>query len=159
MKKNINTNEEIIKFLLSLEKKSQNHKIIVSVNRDKFNNSVLSNILTENEFIDKLLLLESDNYISLNFPAHKDLKYYIEIFLTPKSLHYFENKKQNKKLQREKHLNEFRAWVTLIIAIIGLILSIYNTFYINETKNNDNKDNSIIMQEQTEALNRNSLFC
>lgn len=58
--------------------------------------------------------------------------------ITPKGIAYLEdNKKQDKKERREKRtafINSFRAWITLGIALVGLILSVYNTIQANILK-------------------------
>lgn len=58
--------------------------------------------------------------------------------ITPKGIAYLEDKKkQNRKEQKEKRssfLNSFRAWITLGIALFGLILSIYNAIQTNKVK-------------------------
>lgn len=128
----ISTKDQVIKFLLSLDREYKSNGIQVSVSRNNFNESDLSPI-GENEFMYQLSLLEASGYITVNFrTGYRDLTYYINVILHDSVLNYFDNKKQFIRKSKREFWNEFRAWITLILAILGFVLSILSLYLQSE---------------------------
>ena len=119
-----NTKEEVIKYLLSLDKEYKNGEVSVTVNRSGFNSSVISP-LGEAEFINQISLLEVEKIIQIKYSSGRrgDLKYYITIILENPILKYFEIKKEKSKTKAYKIFTEVRLWFALIISIISLVFS------------------------------------
>lgn len=63
-----NTKEEVIKYLLSLDKEYKNGEVSVTVNRSGFNSSVISP-LGEAEFINQISLLEVEKIIQIKYSS------------------------------------------------------------------------------------------
>ena len=148
----LNTKEQVIKFLLSLNRDYVNNHIQVSVSRDKFNESDLSHI-GENEFINQLSLLETSELITVKFrTCHRDLKYYIDIILNDPILNYFDKKSKESKKSKREFWNEFRAWITLILAILGFVLSILSLYQQFEQSENDADSNTSYIEDNQESV-------
>ena len=116
----LSTKEQVIMFLLSLEREYKSNNIQTSVSRNKFNDSDISNI-GENEFINQLSILETAGLITVNFSTgHRDLKYYITVILHEPILNYFDNKKKN-----VKHIiwELVKFLIPTIISIIALVIA------------------------------------
>lgn len=123
-----NKREAVISFLLNLEREYTKGNLHVSVSRISFNIPEM----TEEEFIYEISLLESDSFISVNFPTgRRDLSYYITVKLLPPILHYHENKKITKKQNRTKWI---QFWIPVTISTLALLWNICNTIYSSYLK-------------------------
>ena len=75
------------------------------------------------------MILETEGYISNYFYSpHKTLEHSVIITLYESCINYFEHKKQAQKHNRKELIKEFRAWITLIIAIAGFVLSVISLY-------------------------------
>lgn len=120
--------ETVIDFLLNLDREYTKGKLHVDVSRKSFN---IPN-MTEEEFIYEISLLESDYFISVNFPSgHRDLSVYITITLCPPILHYYENKSVIKKQNTTKWI---QFWIPVVISTLALLWNIGNTIYSSYLK-------------------------
>ena len=126
MKKNIK--EQVIKYLLSIDREYPNNQIQVSVSRKGFADSMIA-FLGEDELFNQLSILQTEGYITVkNRTGHKDLRYYIDVVLHEQLINYFTNKKIQSKKSRREFFNEIRAWITLLISICAFALSIYSLY-------------------------------
>lgn len=123
-----NKRETVIDFLLNLDREYTKGKLYVNVSRKSFN---IPN-MAEDEFINEISLLESDYFISVNFPTgHRDLSHFITITLNPPILHYYENKKSIKK---QNHTKWIQFWIPVTISALALLWNICNTIYSSYLK-------------------------
>ncbi|WP_024347372.1 hypothetical protein [Lacrimispora indolis] len=119
--KTISTREQIIKYLLSLQREYKKNQIQVTISRNSFNGSDISNI-GEQELINQLAILETEGLITVNFLGPKrDLSCYITIILHDTVLNYFDNKKQIKITQRNQWI---QFWIPVSISVVALVVSI-----------------------------------
>ncbi len=119
--KKLSTKEQIIKYLLSLEREYKKNQIQVTISRNGFNESDISNI-GEHELINKLAILETERFITVNFLGPKrDLSCYITIVLHDTVLNYFDNKKQTIIIQRNYWI---QFWIPVSISAVALVVSI-----------------------------------
>lgn len=119
--KKLSTKEQIIKYLLSLQREYKKNQIQVTISKNAFNKSNISHI-GEQELIGQLAILETEGFIAVNFLSPKrDLTYYITIVLYNRILNYFDNKIQAKIIQRNQWI---QFWIPVSISAIALAVSI-----------------------------------
>ena len=91
---------------------------IVSVSK----NDIGTINLTEQEIIQTLYLLQEDGYISIKEKSiHDDLSRYWSVALKSSCIHYFENKKSEK---RSKRNNWIQFWIPVALSAAAIIVSI-----------------------------------
>lgn len=113
--------EQVIKYILSIDREYKNNRLSVDISRKNFNESELS-FISEEEFINQLSLLETEGYITVNFrTGDRNLQYYITVILHDLIINYFENKKL-KNIEIRNQWIQF--WIPISISIAALIVSI-----------------------------------
>lgn len=113
--------EQVIKYILSIDREYKNNRLSVDISRKNFIESELS-FISEEEFINQLSLLETEGYITVNFrTGDRNLQYYITVILHDLIINYFENKKL-KKIEIRNQWIQF--WIPISISIAALIVSI-----------------------------------
>lgn len=122
MKNQLTKEERLIEFLNAKYEDSKTNE--VSINKHELPDLNLS----EKEGSRIIYLLQEERLLTIKKKSvHNDFSISWKVTLSPSCVHYFENKKFNKKEQSRILFNEIRAWITLIIAIIALIHSICTT--------------------------------
>lgn len=122
MKNKLTKEERLIEFLNQKYENSNTNE--VSINKHELPDLNLS----EQEAARIIHLLQEEGLLHIQRKSvHNDFSVFWTIALMPSCVHYFENKKFDRKEQRRILFNEIRAWITLIIAIAALIHSIYTT--------------------------------
>lgn len=113
--------EQVIKYILSIDREYKNNRLSVDISRKNFIESELS-FISEEEFINQLSLLETEGYITVNFrTGDRNLQYYITVILHDLIINYFENKKL-KNIEIRNQWIQF--WIPISISIAALIVSI-----------------------------------
>lgn len=122
MNNKLTKEEQIIKFFNTEYANSNTNE--VSISRKDVQNLGLS----EKEASRIIHLLKEEDLLHIKQKSnHNDFSVFWKVALMPQCVHYFENKKVNKRTKIINFLKEFRAWDTLVIALIALIHSIYTT--------------------------------
>lgn len=122
MKTELTKEEILIEFFNMEYENSDTNEVVIDKNDVKNLN------ISEREASRIIHLLQEENMLHIKQKSiHNDFSMYWTIALMSPCIHYFENKKFNKKEQRRILFNEIRAWITLAIAIVALIHSIYTT--------------------------------
>lgn len=121
-----NTKDNVIRYLLSLDREFKNNVLYVNISHKNFNESKISKI-GEEELINQLMLLDTERLIKLKFRTGcRNLDYYIPTILSNDIIHYFDKKKK----QKIRNYIEVVKWlVPIIISLLALIISILS--YIN----------------------------
>ena len=74
--------------------------------------------------IQTIHLLQEEKLLSIKDKSvHNDFSKFWTIILRSACVHYFENQRIDKKNKIINFFKEFRAWITLAIAILSLIIS------------------------------------
>lgn len=121
MNKKLTTEEKLMQFLISEYNKDNNNSNEISISATDIKDLEL----TENEASRTLLLLETSNYFTIKEKStHNNFSRFWTVELNQFGTHYFDNKKEDKIEKRRKSFEEFRAWITLIVAILAFGLSI-----------------------------------
>ena len=116
--------EKLIKFFLEENQNSNTNEVSI----DKSDLSKLN--LTEKEASRCIHFLQEDGILNIcQKSKHNDFDIFWKVRLTSKCKYYFENKKEDKIQNRRGKNEEFRQWITLLIAIISLILSVLSIFF------------------------------
>lgn len=115
-----NTNKEkLILFLNNEFSKSKTNNIYI------YKSDISSIGLTEQQITQTLSLLEDDKYIEImSQSVHDNLSMPWSIKVKSSCIDYFDKKKTTRNQLIIKVLKEIRAWGTLAIAILSLILSL-----------------------------------
>ena len=122
MSKKLTIEEKLMQFLISEYNKDNNSSNEISINATDIKDLGI----TENEASRTLLLLETSNYFTIKAKSvHNNFSRFWTVELNQFAIHYFDNQKESKIEKRRKSFEEFRAWVTLLIAILAFGLSIY----------------------------------
>lgn len=122
MSKKLTIEEKLMQFLISEYNKDNNNSNEISINATDIEDLGI----TENEASRTLLLLETSNYFTIKAKSvHNNFSRFWTVELNQFAIHYFDNQKESKIEKRRKSFEEFRAWVTLLIAILAFGLSIY----------------------------------
>lgn len=123
-KKDQKEQDKIIKFLLDCKRDSNNE-----INISK--NDLAEKKIEEEKFLQCInQISDSPNkLIDVHYRgAQKDLSIYVTIKLKQDIFSYFKNKKIQERKDRRENYGEFRAWITLAIAALGLLLSIASIY-------------------------------
>lgn len=113
----MNNEEKLISFLNEEFSKSKTNKVSIC-------KSDIPTIGLSEQQITQSLSLMDEKYIKiLNKSVHDDLSAPWSIMLDDSCVYYFVNKKSNRNQLILTILKEFRAWGTLAIAILSLILA------------------------------------
>lgn len=122
MSKKLTIEEKLMQFLISEYNKDNNSSNEISINATDIKDLGI----TENEASRTLLLLETSNYFTIKAKSvHNNFSRFWTVELNQFAIHYFDNQKESKIEKRRKSFEEFRAWATLLIAILAFGLSIY----------------------------------
>ena len=101
--------------------KSQKHKKPFHIEDEDIANALLiSSLIKKEEVMVNENAIDEDGDLPL--PIYKSTGRYL---LTPDGEYYIDYRKNK---NRNNFKNEFRAWVTLVIAIAGLALSVYSIY-------------------------------
>ena len=118
MKKQLNTEEKIIQFLISEYNLQNNASNNISICKTDIKNIGI----TESEASRTLLLMQTSNLLFIkNKSVHNDFSRFWTVELTDSCIHYFDNKKEKKI---EKRNNWIQFWIPVTISILALIVSI-----------------------------------
>lgn len=118
MKTKLTKEEILIEFLNNKYKNSDTNEVVV----DKADVKKLN--ITEQEASRTLHLLQEDNMLHIKQKSqHNDFNMFWTIALMSPCIHYFDNKKLDKRTKIINFFKELRAWATLIIAILSFILA------------------------------------
>ncbi|MCI8557425.1 MAG: hypothetical protein HFI19_06610 [Lachnospiraceae bacterium] len=122
MKKQLTGEEQLIEcFIEKFENKNSLDISISCKDADKLN-------MPEKEVMQYIAIMEDRKWLRVTKKSvHNDLSIPCNIHLDSTCIDYFKNKQVHNKQTRKEFWNEFRAWITLIIALIALIHSIYST--------------------------------
>lgn len=123
----MNINEELIKYLLSLKMEYKNGETSVYTSELLYSETPIQN-LNKVQFCNELRVLESEGFVKLKFGDNRTLANGVTITLFPKTIHYFDIKEQQRKFKNKEIRKEIRAWITLIIAIAGFVLSVISLY-------------------------------
>lgn len=116
------TKDKIIEFLISEYNKDNTKTNEINISKIDIENINLS----ESDASKTIHLLETSGYLRIKYKsAHNDFSRFWTVILNDSCIEYFSNQKNNKKKNRRKSFEEFRAWITLIISILAFVLSIY----------------------------------
>lgn len=128
------TNEEqIIKYLNNELTNSRNNT--VSIDRTDLNKIGLS----EQEVIQSIYLLKEDDFFDIvQKSVHDDFSVFWKLALKPKCINYFQNKDKERRLSNKEKRSETMAWITLIVAILALFVSIFS-IYLQFFRSSDDK--------------------
>lgn len=120
MKKKLTKEEQLIEcFIKKYEDKKSLDISINCKDAEKLN-------MPEDEVMQYIATMEDRKWLrTTKKSVHNDLRIPCNMHLTSVCIDYFKNKQVRKKQTRKEFWNEFRAWITLIIALIALIHSIY----------------------------------
>lgn len=117
------TKEEImLKHLLIAEQRKPNKVCFGTENYNGIKG------IAKSEFVKILDNLEKDNLVSTYFYGRHDTSTMCEITLLSGGIHYFENKKREQKANRRVKETIIREWITIVISVIALILSVFSIY-------------------------------
>lgn len=119
-----NKNKEIVIKLL-LEKYSENNSNKINFSRKDCENLNIS----ESDVSRIIQRLQQDELLHIEAKSmHNDFSRFWTLELNSKCIDYFKNKKDNIIDKRRITSSEVRAWITLAIAILAFILSIFSLY-------------------------------
>lgn len=119
MKKKLTKEEQLIKFLNKEYENSDTNEVSV------YKNDVLCLNISEQEASRTIHLLQEGDPLRIRQKSpQNDFSMPWTVALMPSCIHYFDNKKLNKRTKIKNFFKESRAWITLIIAILSFILAI-----------------------------------
>lgn len=117
------TKEEImLKYLLTAEQRKPNEVCFGTENYNDIKE------IAKSEFVKILDNLEKDNLVSTYFYGHHDTSSMCEITVLSGGIHYFEHKKSEQKSNRRVKGTIIREWITIVISVIALILSVFSIY-------------------------------
>lgn len=120
MKKQTNTEEKVIQFLISKYSIYNNATNSISISKA----DIESIGITESEASRTLLLMQTSNILIVKEKSvHNDFRRFWTVELTNSCIHYFDDKKERKI---EKRNNWIQFWIPVTISIFALIVSIIN---------------------------------
>ncbi len=118
MKKQLTKEEQLIQFFNEKFKNSKTNEVTIS------RNDIPKLNMSEQEASQTIHLLQEENLLRIkDKSAHNNFDKFWTIILRSSCIHYFENQKINKKTKIINFFTEFRAWITLGIAILSLIIA------------------------------------
>jgi len=109
----LSDDEKLILFLNEKFHKISNNSNVVTVRRLDISSLGMS----EQDIAKILLLLEAGNYKS----THNDFSKFWTIVLKPSCVYYFDNKKETKRLERNKWI---QFWIPVTVSVGALVVSI-----------------------------------
>lgn len=130
------------------EQENKNKEIIINLLLDKYFSGDSNEIHFSKEDCKKINISETDVSRIIHIlqeekllhikqkSVHNDFSRYWVLQIFPLCVNYFQIKKNNTTEKHRKSASEFRAWVTLIIAVLAFLLSIlslYLQFFHKET--------------------------
>ena len=123
MKQHQNIEKQLVKLLLSKYNESKNAE--VSITQKDVQNLNLS----EKEVVKTIYIMKDKGLLDIGFHStHDNFSTCWKLTLKRPCIEYFEIQKVNKRNERRKTFNEFRAWITLLISILAFCLSIYSIY-------------------------------
>ncbi len=153
MDKDTKLTDDIVKYLLLLKRHVKNDG--THVYADKESLRCLQINITESEFIEKLGEIQEAKLIDFKFTSvDRKMSSYIDIILRDPIFNYSKNKKKEKRKLRRAFWQEFRAWITLVIALCGLVISIYSCSKSEAVK--EDEDSSYTQEESSDINNHTS---
>ncbi len=149
MKKQLTKEEQLIEYFIQ---KYENKKSLdISIGCKDAENLNMS----EEEVIQYITIMSDKNWLQINKKSvHNNLNIPCNIHLDPICLDYFKNKQVHKKQTRREFWVEFRAWLTLIIALIALIHSIFTA----DSKNVSSQTSLHGLPESVSSLSDNQVL-
>lgn len=123
-----------------LKQEDKNKEIIIKLLLEKYSESNSNEIHFSRKDCENLNIsepnvsrvihrLQQDELLHIEIKSiHNDFSRFWILKLESKCINYFKNKKHNIIDNRRKSLSEFRAWITLIIAILAFFLSILSLY-------------------------------
>ena len=121
MKKQFTKEEKLIQFFNDKFENSDTNEILIC------KNDISQLNMSEQEVARIIHIFQEDGLLRIKTKSpHNNFSMPWTISLKSSCLNYFENQKNVIKTKRIKFFNEFRAWVTLLIALVSLIYSLYS---------------------------------
>lgn len=118
MKKQFTKEERLIIFFNDKFEKSSNNEISI------YCNEIPDLNMSEQEASRTIHLLQEEKLLRIKQKSlHNDFSIPWTIALMPSCIHYFDNKKSDQRTKAINFFKEFRAWVTLVIAVLSFILA------------------------------------
>lgn len=119
MKKQLTKEEQLINLFIQKYKNSDTNTISVNIDDVHYLN------ISEQEASRTIHLLQEEDFLKIKRKSiHNNFNMSWTIALMPLCVYYFDNKKSNKRAKIINFLKEFRAWITLCIAILSFILAV-----------------------------------
>lgn len=118
MKKQLTKEEQLINLFIKKYEGSDTNTISLNID------DVHCLDISEQEASRTIHLLQEGEFLKIQRKSvHNNFNISWSIALMPACVYYFDNKKSDKRTKIINFLKEFRAWVTLIIAILSFILA------------------------------------
>lgn len=119
MKLKLTKEEKLIEFFNTRYENSNTNEVII------YRTDVKDLNISEQEASRIIHLLQEEKLLQIKQKSvHNNFSMSWTIALMPSCVHYFDNKKSDRRTNVINFLKEFRAWITLVIAILSFIIAV-----------------------------------